>query len=285
MNYLFLAVSVLLGTGKNMVSKSVGDNFSGVGNLLKTNIVTALIGISVFGISGMGLEIFKNPVALLLGVLYGIFTMLSQTLFIKAVEYSATAVCSLIYSMGFILPTLFSVAVFGEAFGTVKIIAFALMLVSFFMVSNTNFGGSGKIYYAFFAMFSSGAVGIIQKLTSKLNPAISVSQYLTVAFAVMLVLSVVCLSAVKQKPMKMPKKQNILFLITSAVMGVCVVFANSINLNLASKMPAVIFFTCVNGGTIILSAIFSKLLFKDNIKPVQTVGIALGISAIVLMVV
>ncbi len=70
-------------------------------------------------------RILCSPAALGLGVLYGVFTMLSQMLFIRATEYAATAVCSLIYSMGFVLPTPLSAEVSDDgaitAVGSVRL--------------------------------------------------------------------------------------------------------------------------------------------------------------------
>lgn len=280
-NYLLLATSVMLGTGKNMVSKYTGDKFSGLANLFKTNIITSLIAIIVFGIQGLNTDIFKTPLALLFAFLYGIFTMFSQMFFIKAVEYSAAAVCSLIYSMGFILPTLFSVIAFSEDFGILKIIGLLLILGCFLLVGNVKGGNTKKLYFAFLAMASSGAIGIIQKLIAKAPVKFETNEYLTLAFTVMLICSVLGLIISKDKGARL----NTRFITTASAMGICVAFANSINLLLAGKMPGVVFFTCVNGGTIILSSVFSRILFKERLKRLQLLGIGIGILAIILLVI
>ncbi len=282
MNYLLLLTSVLLGTGKNAVSKYAGGQFSGLRNLFKTNIVTAVIGIAVFSLTGINTAIFFNPLALLLAVFYGIFTMFSQMLFIKAVEYSSTAVCSLIYSMGFILPTLFSVLVLSEPFGLLKGVGILLILLSFVLVSNVKGGNTHKLYFAFLAMTASGIIGIIQKLIARVGVDIPTTTYLFLAFIVMLTVSIggLCLPNHASGSQKINRR----FLVTAALLGICVVFANSINTVLAGKMPGVIFFTCVNGGTIILSAIVSKLLFKEMLNNKQLCGIGIGIAAILAIV-
>ncbi len=279
-NYFLLTASVLLGTGKNMVSKHTGNKFSGLDNLFKTNIITAIIAITVFAVQGFRIEIFKNPLVLLLGFLYGIFTMLSQMLFIKAVEYSAAGVCSLIYSLGFIIPTLFSVIALGEDFGILKFIGLALILVCFLLVGNVKGGNTQRLYFAFLAMTASGIIGIIQKLIAKVPQKFETNEYLTLAFAVMLIGSVIGLFFTQKEKEPLTKD----FIITASVMGICVAFANSINLSLAGKMSGIIFFTCVNGGTIILSSIASRLLFKEKLKPIQLLGIGIGIAAIILLV-
>ncbi len=278
MEYLLLGVSVLLGTGKNMVSKHTGNRFSGLPFLFKTNIITALFALAVFSLGGFSFSILKNPIALLLGVLYGVFTMLSQMLFIKAVEYSAAGVCSLIYSMGFIIPTLFSAAL-GEPFGTLKIIGLALILLCFLLVGNKS-GNTQKLYFAFLAMASSGIIGIIQKLIARAPQKFETNDYLILAFFVMLVGSLLGMLLIGKKDAKIGKE----FLVTSTAMGVCVAFANSINLSLAGALPGIVFFTTVNGGTIILSSICSRILFRERLKPLQIAGIALGVTAIILLV-
>ncbi len=280
MEYILLMTSVLLGTGKNMVSKYTGDKFSGLANLFKTNIVTALIAIMVFGFKGVNLEIFKNPIAFTLAVFYGIFTMISQMLFIKAVEYSSTAVCSLIYSMGFVLPTLFSIIALGEPFGAFKLIGFILILISFLLVGNLKGGNTNKLYFAFLAMLSSGIIGIIQKLIARVPQKFETSEYLTLAFGVMLAGSVIGIFSVKERT----KGYKPDFFATAGIMGICVAFANSINTSLAGKMAGIVFFTCVNGGTIIFSSIASRILFKEKLSKIQLIGILLGVLAIVMIV-
>ncbi len=280
MQYILLLISVLLGTGKNMVSKHTGNKFSGVAKLFKTNIITALIAIVVFGVKGINTVILKTPTALILAIFYGIFTMLSQMLFIKAVEYSAAGVCSLIYSMGFIIPTLFSVLALGEPFGFFKIIGLMLILVCFVLMGKVGGGNTEKLYFAFMSMTASGIIGIIQKLIARIPQKIETNEYLTIAFSVMLIGSVIGLLIMKEKNYGLNRG----FAFTSSIMGICVVFANSINTSLAGKMAGIVFFTCVNGGTIILSSIFSRIIFKEKLTILQLISIIIGIVAIIMIV-
>ncbi len=281
-NYILLTVSVLLGTSKNMISKYTGKSFSGMVNLFKNNIITAVITVIVFGVQGFRFSFLKNPIAVLLGVFYGVFIMLSQIFLIKAVEYSAAGVCSLIYSMGFIIPTLFSVIIFNETLDALKIVGFSLIVVSFILVTNVKGKNTQKLYFAFLAMLSSGFVGIIQKLIPYVPQNFKTSEYLTVAFIVMLICSAIGFLAIKKNNEKHENSKE--FLIASALMGVCVAFPNFINTNLAGKMSGVMFFTCVNGGTIILSCVFSLIIFKEKLKSIQKIGVLTGVLAIFLIV-
>ncbi len=281
-NYILLAVSALLGTGKNMISKYCGKSFSGMVNLFKNNIITAIISVIVFTVQGVEFSFFKNPLAMLLGVFYGVFIMLSQIFLIKAVEYSAAGVCSLIYSMGFIIPILFSVIILNETLDALKIIGLFLIVVSFILVTHVKSKNTQKLYFAFLAMLSSGFVGIIQKLISYVPQKFEINEYLTVAFSVMLICSAIGFFSIKKNNKKHENSKE--FLITSALMGVCVAFPNFINTFLAGKMSGVLFFTCVNGGTIILSCVFSLILFKEKLKSIQIVGVILGVLAILLLV-
>ncbi len=283
MNYLLLAVSVLLGTGKNMVSKYTGNRFSGLSNLFKNNIITAMIAIVIFGVQGFTFSFFKNPIALLLGVLYGVFVMLSQIFLIKAVEYSAAGVCSLIYSMGFIIPTLFSVIALSEPFGGLKIIGLLLIVISFLLVANVKSNNTQKLYYAFLAMGASGMIGIIQKLIANVPQKYAISEYLTVAFFVMLLCSIIGFLITKKdnENNKLSKE----FFIITVLMGICVACPNLINTILAGKMSGIVFFTCVNGGTIILSCIASLILFRERLRSMQIAGVIIGVLAIILMVI
>ncbi len=132
-------------------------------------------------------------------------------------------------------------------------------------------------------MLASGIIGIIQKLIALVPEKFGTNEYLTVAFFMMLVCSIIGYFVIKKESGK--KEVNNYFLITAVLMGICVAFPNFINTYLAGKMSGIIFFTCINGGTIILSCIASLILFHEKLKLIQIFGILIGVSAIILIVI
>lgn len=67
------------------------------------------------------------------------------------------------------------------------------------------------------------------------------------------------------------------------IAAACIASANKLNLYLSGILDGIIFFRCVNGGYISLSALFSKLIFKERLSCLQWAGIAGSIAAIMLI--
>ena len=280
MNYLLLAITLILGTSKNIISKAGGTPFSGKDALLNINIMTAVAALIIFGVSGISLS-DVSAVFIIISALYGVFIMLSQMLYISALKREQVSVCSLIYSCGFITPTIVGAVCYSEPIVVFDIIGVIIMLAAVYLVSGFEKGHKVSKYLimAFGAMFSAGMVGVFQKVCIKTYGAGSVNSCLFVAFAVMLVISLVLKLTSREKAPKLHRNTITLMLI----FAVAVVFQNKLNLFLSGEFPSMLFFPTINGGCIALTAIFAMLMFKEKLTKKQVLGVALSIISIILI--
>lgn len=71
-----------------------------------------------------------------------------------------------------------------------------------------------------------------------------------------------------------------------AALGIaaCVVLVNKLNIILIATLPGLLFFPVYNAGTVIGSAVGSKIVFHENPSKIQWCGILLGTVSIVLVV-
>ena len=67
----------------------------------------------------------------------------------------------------------------------------------------------------------------------------------------------------------------------AAVCGVCIFGMNFLNLRLSGLLPSQLFFPVVNGSAIVLSSLFSVLLFKERLTKKQIVGLLGGLLCLV----
>jgi|LSQX01.3.fsa_nt_gb drug/metabolite transporter (DMT)-like permease len=286
MKYLTLLISICLGTSKNIVSKAGNHIFSDLANILQTNVITAVFGLIIFGISGINHMIFSNTTLIILALLYGLFTMLSQMLYIDAVELSPVSVCSLIYSCGFLIPTLFAVLFFKEGFSLFQLVGVAILVLSIFLVtgniqSSKNFKG---ILLALLAMVCSGCVGVLQKLFTTVDFAFELNDFLFLSFMFMLIISLFLKAFISENRKNDIKiKINFTNAFYPVALSLSVVFGNKLNLYLSGVIPGIIFFPCVNGGCIALTTLSSKILFKEKLTTIQWFGILGSIIAITLI--
>ena len=57
LNYILLLISLALGTGKNLFSKWGEKSFGSLGGLMSVNILTSLLAVLVFAVSGAHLSV------------------------------------------------------------------------------------------------------------------------------------------------------------------------------------------------------------------------------------
>lgn len=280
MNYILTAVSVILGTGKNITSKLGKGYFSDINGCARVNAVTSVIACIVFMLSIGYWNKSCNAVFFLFSFLYGLCTFLSQIFYIKAVKDGPVSVCSLIYSCGFIIPTVFAAIAFRENVTLLKITGILLLILCIFLVSYSKEKTDkyNWLFPACLAMLSSGAVGILQKTVRQFYPDWYMDEYLFHAFAFMLIIS---LAAMKlSKPVN--REFNKSYILCTLFLAVCVVGANKLNLRLSGIMPGVIFFPAVNGGCLVLSSVMSRVIFKERFSTVKILGLIGSVAAIVL---
>ena len=91
MKYALLALSMGAAVTKNMVSRAGKAAFGSGRGMLRANMATAALGLVVFGVAGLNFSFFSADI-LLLAALYGLLTLLSQTLHIIAVRTGPVSV-------------------------------------------------------------------------------------------------------------------------------------------------------------------------------------------------
>ena len=293
LNYILLLISLALGTGKNLFSKWGEKSFGSLSGPMSVNILTSLLAVLVFAVSGAHLSA-ADPLFLVLALLYGALTLGSQSFYITAVKGGSVAICSLIYAASFILPTIYSVIRTHESVpltkaGGILLMMLAVVLVSLKQKSGTDIAaqkGGSRIWLAFLAMLCAGSVGIIQKVFGGRYPSEMLNTFLLMAFLSMLVFSLLgklaaALCARKTDAPRLRYDRH--FLLPAILLALCVVFANRLNLLLVAALPGIVFFPLINGGTIMLSAVGSGVFFHEKIIRRTWIGILIGLVAIVLI--
>lgn len=283
MNYLFLLTSVFIGTGKNIVMRLGKDRFKGSFQTHFMNFLTALICIAIVLISSGG-NVNLCPQTVFYGCFYAFFTITAQLSYLRAVSLGSTALSSLIYSMGFLLTVVVGFAFFKEKINLPIILAIVIIIVSLLLCVQSSEGQktSAKwIFFCFGGFFSSGIVGVIQKLFRASAVGEDLDSLLAVSFAFMAIFSglmmliskkTVCTEQIKGK-----------FFLLAVLLGLCIGFANKLNLFLSGALPSVVFFPTLNVGTISLTAIASLVVFKEKLSRRKIVSIILGLVGIVLV--
>ena len=296
MPYVLLCISLTLGVGKNLLSAVGKEKFQGLKNLLFLNVVTALAGFIVFSISGIRFSLMQGWQFFTLSALYALFTVLSQTFFVMAVKSGETSVCSMIYSSGFLIPTLFSIFYFHENASVWKIVGIILLFISVFVISVPLGKKSGEkkrkyLPLAFAAMLCSGGVGVLQKLFADVCNVKAQNEFLLFAFFLILIFSLASRLMLQKRTATAPVSANsqdaatpekkYIFWLLATAFALCIALTNKFNLYLGGAIDGVIFFPVYNGGCIVFTGIFSALLLKEKPTKQKWLGILGGLLAIV----
>lgn len=286
MIYLLLLLSLMGAIMKNILPKTGGKDFAQIGNLMTVNMLAGLVGTAVFVMSGLQLSYLCDIRLTGMGILYGILTVAMQSFYMMATEKGSVAVCSLIYASSFMIPTVFSVLFYGENCSFIKGMGILCMLISLILVSLKDAGKVGaerrSLILAVCSMLCAGGVGILQKIFAHTYQNQGRSEYLFVAFVCMFAVAfIVRVMSVKNRDNHSIGKK---FWVIAMGIAVCVVLVNKLNMILITALPGLLFFPVYNAGTVLGSALSSRIIFQDTPSKLQWCGIFLGAVSIVLVV-
>lgn len=285
MTYLLLCLSVVLSTGRNLLSKNMSDVRFGTMPFFLCQGALFLCGGGALLIFG---SIKWNTVAFSTfgyAVVYAVLLILAQWFYTAALSNGNTALCSTVYSLGFVLPTLSGAILWSEPFSILDLFGI-LCAMSAVVVSGLNTQAKKKATKSYYfiplviAMFASGGLGIVQKIQQKSAYAEEKSLFLLIAFSLAAGISLLfALCAKKEVGASFcPKK-----LVVASCVGLCFGCCNLLNTSLAGLLDSAIFFPTLNIGVILLSMICGVIFFKEKIGKREIAVLILGGCSILLL--
>jgi len=285
MPFLFLGLSVVLSTARNLFSKNLSDIRFGTRSFFLCQSVLFLCGavaLVLFGKISFGVVAYQT---LIYAAVYAILLIFAQWFYTAALAKGNTALCSTVYSLGFILPTLSGAILWAEAFSFLDLLGI-MCAISAVIVSGLKSQAKEKATKSYYfiplviAMLASGGLGIVQKLQQKSAYAEQKSIFLLIAFTLAAVISFIfSLFAKKQgDPPFRPRK-----LAVASCVGLFFGCCNLINTSLAGLLDSAIFFPTLNIGVILLSMICGVIFFKEKISKKELAVLILGGLSILLL--
>ncbi|MGN1248882.1 MAG: hypothetical protein ACI4XW_02305, partial [Candidatus Spyradocola sp.] len=226
-----------------------------------------------------------SPTALLLAAAYGLLTVLSQWMYTLSLIRCPVSVCAMVYSFGFILPTVFGTIVWREPVNAFKIVSILFCIGTIFLASEKRDASAAKPHGLplplIIAMLASGGLGIVQKLQQKSAASSETGMFLLLAFALATLLSL--LAALTARSDATPRHRLSRALLPPIlIVGVSMAAANTANTLLAGLLPSAVIFPTVNVGVNLASLAASALLLRETPTRRQLAAFALGITAILL---
>ncbi len=281
-NLLYLFLSVSLSAGRNITSKkTAADTNKKSQFFLSQTILFACAALLLFA---FGIKDFSSVsvTTLIYGMIYGVLLVLSQWMFTIALRSGNTSVCSVVYSLGFILPTVSGTLFWNETLTFLNCIGILVAVIIILLTAKKSETEQRKrnrsfIWYILIAMFSSGGLGIMQKVQQSSKTADEKGAFLFIAFSVAFICSMVAFGLCREKASF--TKTKVLF---PAFTGLCFGGANLCNTILAGRMKSAVFFPLQNISTILFTTLLGIFLFKEKPTSKTTAILFLGIAVIVL---
>ncbi len=284
MSALLLSCSILLSTGRNMLSKRISATEFGTGAFFLCQAMLFLFGgvsVLIFGKISFS---SVSPLTVLYAVIYGALLIFAQWFYTAALTEGNTALCSTVYSLGFILPTLSGAVFWSEPFSVLDGIGILLAASAIVVSGIRKSGGEEKGRYRFFlpliiAMLASGGLGIVQKVQQSSAYASEKSAFLLIAFAIAASASLIAF-AIRNRGGKIPTPGT---LALSGGVGVCFGCCNLLNTTLAGMLASAILFPTLNIGVILLTSLCGLIFLKEKITA-RVIGVlSLGVASILLL--
>lgn len=268
MSLLYLILSILLSSVRNILSKGISNTKFGTKQFFLTQAGIFICGsvVLLFATS----YAFERPSVLTLfyALIYGVLLLSAQYCYTVAMKKGNVGICSIVYALGFIFPTLSGNLFWDEKLTTLNFIGI-LMVIPIIVVSGMSGpkseqrkNGHTYIIPLIVAMLSSGGLGIMQKVQQNSSYPDQKNFFVIAAFAFAGVISLlISLFVRSESQAKMHKN-----LILGMGIGVAFGFCNLFNTILTGQLDSSVFFPVLNIGTIIFSIVAGVVFYDENIS-------------------
>lgn len=283
---LLLILSVFLGAGRSVFSKKMSSGthkekrfYVNLGIFFFTAAVVTYI---------LNLQAFKGATltTVFYGLVFGATSFLAQWCYTIALNRGATSICAMVYSMGFIIPTISGALFWNEPFGFTSALGMAIaissIVVSAFSGEKGEKLGKGFIIPNVIAMLCSGFLGVLQKTHQSSADKENLEAFLIIGFVLAAVLAFVYAMAYSRGKGE-DAKRKVKISIYPFCAGLCFGLVSILNTLLAGRLPSAIIFPTLNVGVMMACLIFGMIIFKERPNKKQILAFCLGIVTILVL--
>lgn len=234
-----------------------------------------------------GFRFAVAPITLLLGVLNAGTLFGYNTSLIAASARGSYAFMNISMLFGGILvPMVYSACFLNEPIAWYQYVGIGLMLISFVLMNagGLTLRGAQLPYYLFCLLlfFCNGIYGTLLKCQAVYKEEQN-SEMLIITFGLMGVIALIQLIAQERRKTPQAFRMDrraaaplVLCLLSAALAANCLVW-------LLPMVQTAVFYTVENGGVLMLSAIYSTVIFKEKLTPLKVAGILLALVSITVL--
>ena len=282
---MLIALSVVLSTGRNLFSKNIAGVRFGTKRFFAVQA-------TIFGVGG-GLLLLQSRLEILdvagstciYAVVYGVMLVAAQWCYTVALSRGKVAICSTIYSMGFIIPTLYSATMTGEKLGFCKLIGIALVSISIVLYNSNGQektrSNNGVSPIVIIAMCASGLLGVLQKIQQTSPWAYQKDEFVCMGFIVAALISIIASAVLHGSDCNREEYDIGKSWLYAVGTGACFSGANTLNTTLAGMISGAVLFPILNIGSILVSMLMAAVLLRERLTKKEGLVTLISILAIV----
>ncbi len=295
MDFILILSVIMLYSLQTLFCKFYTNHYAG-DSQKRASLAAPILGIlqsafiPIVTLAFIGFHFSASPITWLIGTLNAVIVFGYNNVLIQATRRGSYAFSNMMLLFGeIVLMMIYCMNFVADypALGWIEILAIcgiggAILLMN---VEDFRFKGVKIAYYVFCVLLflCNGFYGVLLKVQENYNAEES-SEMIIISYALMGVLSLIQLFFQEKKELPKAFKMNrkaILYL------ALClIVAASAINVfvyAIAMIQNTVILYTMLNGGVLVLAALYSIFLFKEKTSLLKIVGIALAAGCMAIL--
>lgn len=289
MNYLLLASAAIIFMFQTISFKEFNKkHMKNLASYFLFNFIYFSLVVFILYILAGGFDSL-HPYTLWLGICFGIIFIGAIFSYMKAMEIGPLSYTALFFSFGLLVPIIFGLFFWNENISTLQLIGLILLLTTFYLGSESPEKGKDRwnfkwLIFSIMAFIGNGTLMVVSKGHQMILPGQEVNEFLIIAFGTAATISLlVFLWNFLRQGQDVTHFKSWSLVWVSIAAGISTAIGNWLMLILTTKIPSIVQFPSVNGGTVFLSTLASSVIFKEKLSKKAIVGLLIGLSALILL--
>lgn len=289
-DYILLIFSMFANLSGCLLKKFINDKYEN--NLFAYQFYNSVVSFSAALCLFILAENFSiSFYTVIMALIFGTITLFQQLFNLLALETGPFSYTNVIISLSTLIPTLSGAIFWNEKISFIQICGILLLILC--LVLSVDFSNKDKktnmkwFIYSMCAFATTGLIGVMQKIHQTSIYKDELDVFLITSFVFSFIISSILAALFNKKRLTSKSTSKTILSFTPIVLlllsGIFVAVNNKFNLYLSGILDSAIFFPLVNGGGLILSSIFSVIVFKEKLSHVQWLGLVIGIISTILI--
>ncbi len=279
MDYLLLISVIVLLPLQSIVKKPFTNKVHDKGAYTFTAILS-LVALVFFVVTGKGFE--WNVGYLPYSIGFAVSYIAANVFAVLAIATGSVSLSSLIIKFSLLLPTAYGLFL-GEGISNFFVVGMVLLIASMILINKPEKGEKFSFKWLIFALLSflgNGMCSVTQKMHQQQFATAYKNEFMIVALAVSVIVSVILALCVERKNTVHYAKVGFI------PAALCGLFNGTVNLFvmiLNNRIPASLMFPLISAGGIIIVYLISRFFYKEKLSKSQFIGLLVGIASVVFL--